>query len=227
MHPRIFPIAVLSSLLASLVLGVPLVAAQATSTDPLLGNPCSTLGAAVVGGGGGANNMVIVDNATGGDLQVRESIQINHIPSPSVAPVNCASAISGEPGPLSPTVDRVACTGCQTFAVALQIDLIGRNVTTFGPRNVANAQNLHCSQCLTNAIAIQSVYQVDDPTQVPPEVSSLTQAVDTEVHAIQATPGVSPQAAGARIAAVVARYPQFVPGLNIQRSDAVDPTPSP
>src|SRR5438067_406862 len=100
MHPRIVPIAVLSVLVASLMLGAPLVAAQAASTDPLLGSPCSTLGAAVVAGGGGANNMVVVDNATGGDLQVRESIQINHIPSPTVAPVNCASATSGATGPL-------------------------------------------------------------------------------------------------------------------------------
>jgi hypothetical protein len=107
--------------------------------------------------GGGGRNIVLVFNNQNGNVQIRGAVQLNRIPAPAVAPVNLAMATS-------------SCVGCQTLAVALQIDLVGRNVQVFGPQNAAIATNGGCTGCITMAYALQAVVQVDDPTKVPPEV---------------------------------------------------------
>jgi hypothetical protein len=205
-------------------------AAQAApAADPApLGNPCSSVAPPSATGGGGANNMVIVHNPTGGDLRVRGSVQLNHVPGPNVGNVNCAAALSGGPlAPLSgpqavpaPVVSRPACTGCQTLAVALQIDLISRSATQVTPRNVANAQNVRCTQCATVAIAMQYVIQVDDPTQLPPDADALARSMDQQLRQLQVGNGVTTAEAVARILAVRDQFQSLATSLMFQQSDA-------
>ena len=136
--------------------------------------------------------------------------------------------MNGSFGPLAPAHPHaVACVGCQSFAVALQIDLIGRTASTVAPRNIAKAQNVRCQSCLATAIALQSVMGVDDPTQVPPDVNALANDLNAELRQLQIARGLTPQAAAERILAVVSRYQQLAQTLSVQRSDATDPTPTP
>src|SRR5919202_2567593 len=60
-----------------------------------VGNPCASPPPVAGTGGGGANNIVIVHNPTRGDLQVRGSVQLNHVLRPTVGNVNCAAAPGG------------------------------------------------------------------------------------------------------------------------------------
>ena len=123
--------------------------------------------------GGGSNNIVKVQNKTDNRLRVKAKIQLNHIPGDNVQPVNYAQAIG-------------SCTNCQTFAVALQIDLRSRTATTVAPQNAAVALNVKCTGCTTVADAYQYVVPVDDPTQVPDNVRDLINQMQQQLNALSA-----------------------------------------
>src|SRR2546421_3823146 len=95
---------------------------------------------------GSAQNIVQLVNTTDSKLLVAGKVQLNTTDSSVVEPVNAAIAYS-------------SCNGCQTLAVALQINLMESNVTTFQPQNVALAVNYQCFHCITIADAIQ--YNLD------------------------------------------------------------------
>ena len=69
----------------------------------------------------------MVQDKTDNRLRVKAKIQLNHIPDNTVQPVNYAQAIG-------------SCIDCQTFAVALQINLRSRTVITV-------ALNVKCTRC--------------------------------------------------------------------------------
>ena len=194
--------------------------ASGAAAPDLVGNPCARPASTAATGGGGANNMVIVHNPTGGDLQVRGSVQINHVLGPTVGNVNCAAALSGAPGAPSPNVTTLMCVGCQTVAVALQIDLISRSATRITPLNVAKAQNVLCDMCATVAIAMQYVIQVDDPAQVPPDAAALVGSMDDQLRELQTSRTLTPDEAAARIIAVRDQFQTLATSLTFQRSDA-------
>src|SRR5689334_19016047 len=101
----------LKNWLRVLLLGLLLfVAVPATQAQP-----ASNTGAAFAqyNGGGGGKNIVTQINRTDNRLRIKGNIQLNRIPGPNVEPINLAFAGS-------------SCTGCQTYAVALQINLISR-----------------------------------------------------------------------------------------------------
>jgi hypothetical protein len=187
---------------------------------PDSGNPCPNLVPGSASGGGGANNMVIVHNPSGGDLQVRGSVQLNHVPGPRVGNVNCAAALSGAPGAFVPTVTSPMCVGCQTVAVALQIDLISRSASQITPRNVANAQNVRCQQCAAVAIAMQYVIQVDDPGQVPPDAAALAASMDDQLRQLQSNHTLTTGEVAARIISVRDQFVSLATSLTFDRSDA-------
>jgi hypothetical protein len=196
-------------------------AQSAPGAAPLdVGNPCATPASAAATGGGGANNIVIVHNPTGGDLQVRGSVQINHVLGPTVGNVNCAAALSGAPRAPNPNVTTVMCVGCQTVAVALQINLISRSATRVTPTNVAHAQNSRCNMCATVALAMQYVIQVDDPAQIPPDAAALVSSMDDEFQQLQTSHTLTPDEAAARIIAVRDQFQTLATSLTFQRSDA-------
>ncbi len=207
-----------ASCLTLLIAFTPYTASAQTVAAPapdLTGNACATDEAPLVQGGGG-HNVVIVHNPNGADLVLRTSIDVNHIPGPSVAPLNCAAALNGSTGPL----DTLACTGCQSIAVALQLNIIGRDVPRFGPRNVANAQNLRCDGCKAVAIAIQDTVQVDDPSQVPPRHDALVEAVGRKTDELHLAQGVSADEAAQHVLSALEDFNDLLADLDVQRSDA-------
>ena len=198
--------------------------AQAASAAPaadLVADPCLAVTSGIPGGGG-AHNTVFLHNATGGDLQVRGSVQLNQILAASVGPVNCAAALNGQTGQLTLPSPSTACTGCASLAVALQIDLVERQATREDPRNVALAQNLRCQSCGAVAVAIQYVLPVDDPTQVPSDVSSLSRSMDQELSQLQSERDLTATEAADRAIAVIQQFNELASSLDFQRSDAAN-----
>lgn len=163
------------------------------------------------GGGGGGKNVVLLKNGNDNRLRVKGSVQFNRIPGPTVQPENLAIA-------------RASCTDCQTFSVALQINLISKSAAYVSPRNAAVAVNSACTRCRTIARAVQYTYSVDDPTQVPREVTELVRSFDRELKAIHAEQNnLSAAEAEARIDGVVARFQQFASSLTDARDEQTEP----
>lgn len=162
------------------------------------------------GGGGGKNNVRIV-NRQNSRLRVKGNVQLNQIPGPTVEPINLAYAYG-------------SCTDCQTFAVALQINLISRNTTRVTPENAAIAVNVDCTRCHTVAHAYQYVYSVDDPMQVPQEVNDLIKELDRELRAIHSDNSLTLADAEARIAAVIKRFTALASSLRETRDEEVERT---
>jgi hypothetical protein len=184
----------------------------------LLSNPCSTADLAQVHGGGGSHE-VRVHNPNGGDLAVRTSLDVNHIHGPSAAPLNCAAALNGNTG----AVDGFACVGCQSIAVALQINVIGRDTPRFGPRNVATARNVRCDGCVAIAIAIQHTVQVEDTDQLPQRSDTLRRAIDRKAFELHSNHGLSAEEAAAQVIDVLNQFNDLVTQIDVQRSEAVSP----
>lgn len=213
LRSAVWPLAA-AGLAAGLFLGAAPAAAQATG----IANPCPINVPQL--GGGGASNIVVVHNATGGDLRIRGKVQLNRIPGPTVSPTNCAAVFNGG-ALLDPLLDQTACVGCQTFAIALQIDLIGTDVRRFAPVNFASARNIRCDQCLAVAVAMQFVRQVDDPTQLPPDLDELVRQMDRELIDLQSNHSLTPQQAADQAIDVVQQFKQLTDQLDVQRNDAV------
>jgi|SRR5215212_4272029 len=116
-------------------------------------------------------NVVTVVNRSDNRMLVRGNVDVNRIPGDQAAPVNYAAAVA-------------SCTDCQTFAVALQIDLISMTANVVAPENTALALNVGCTRCRTLAYAIQFVVQVDDPTVVPDDVDAATKEMEKELRDI-------------------------------------------
>jgi hypothetical protein len=172
-------------------------------------------------GGGGASNEVLLYNAAGGDLQVRGMAQLNQIPGPIVGPLNCALVQNGVLAAPQLSVQTAGCTGCQSYAVALQINLYSRGASSVTPANVARAQNLQCTQCLAESEAFQYNLAVDDPTQVPADVGALIREFNDQLRALQTGRGLSAQAAAAQIDQIIAQFQELATALNQQRSLAI------
>lgn len=64
---------------------------------------------------GGPSNIVIATNQVDGQLVVRGNAKVSRVPGNVAAPVNFAMAQAN------------TCTGCQTIAVALQIDVASKD----------------------------------------------------------------------------------------------------
>jgi len=157
-------------------------------------------------GGAGGKNVVKVINQQDNELKVDGSIQVNHIPGANVAPVNYAYAYS-------------SCTDCQTFAVALQINLISKTATSIRPQNTAIALNYQCTRCDTVAQALQYSYQVDDPNKLPNNVASLVKDMNDQLKDLRQGHNLTAAQAESRITAVVAQFKGLAQSLNNQRKE--------
>jgi len=157
-------------------------------------------------GGAGGKNVVKAINQQDNELKVDGSIQVNHISGDSVAPVNYAYAYS-------------SCTDCQTFAVALQINLISKTATSIRPQNTAIALNYQCTRCDTVAQALQYTYQVDDPSKLPTNVASLVKDMNDQLKDLRQEHNLTATQAESRITAVVAQFKGLAQSLNTQRKE--------
>jgi hypothetical protein len=206
--------------------GTPEPAIEATQTPtaaPATATPSGTADAAQASGaevettyaeyrgGGGGRNIVRVNNRVDNRLTVKGSIQLNTINSPTVAPGNLAYAYA-------------SCVDCQTFAIALQINLIPRNANYVAPENAAVAVNVECTRCYTVARAIQYTYSVDDPNQVPQEVRDLINEMDRELKSMRNSRDLTAAEAEERINAVIERFRTLAESLNDQRDVATEQT---
>jgi hypothetical protein len=163
-------------------------------------------------GGAGANNIVMINNHKDGRLTVKGSIQLNRINAPSVAPINLARAYS-------------SCVDCETLAVAMQINLIGRGTNRAIPENAAVAINYECSGCRTIAVAFQYTLSVDDPMQTPKDVRDLVKQLDGELGDIARHPSTLADAIE-RVNAVIEEYAALAASLDERRDEATaDTTP--
>jgi hypothetical protein len=171
--------------------------------------------------GGGGSNQVLLYNATGGSLRVRGMAQLNQIPGPTVGPLNCALTQNGVLAAPQLALRTVGCTDCQSYAVALQINLYSRAATSVTPVNVAQAQNFQCVQCVAESEALQYNLQVDDPTQMPADVAALIREFNDQLRVLQTSRDVSPQAAATQIDQIIAQFQELATALNQQRSLAI------
>jgi hypothetical protein len=194
-------------------------AAAATSpsatTEPADG---SDLGFKLNGAGG--KNIVKITNKTDNRLIVRGRVDFNRIPAPKVAPVNAAIAVA-------------SCTGCHTYAVALQINLYQRGASVVAPQNGAVAVNAGCSHCVTVSRAVQYAIPVDDISTVPRDVRDLAKALDKELKGIEGvydTSEMTAYQADARILHVIDEFTTYANRLLNERRLATvsnSPTPAP
>ncbi len=157
-------------------------------------------------GGAGGKNVVKVINQQDNGLKVDGSIQVNHIPGDNVAPVNYAYAYS-------------SCADCQTFAVALQINLISKTATSIRPQNTAIALNYQCTRCDTVAQALQYTYQVDDPNKLPNNVASLVKDMNDQLKDLRQEHKLTAAQAESRITAVIAQFKGLAQNLNTQHKE--------
>src|SRR5256714_2149173 len=190
-------------------------AATATPSGPADG---SDVGFKLNGAGG--KIIVKITNKTDHRLIVRGRVDFNRIPAPRIAPVNAAIAVG-------------SCVGCQTYAVALQINLYQRGASLVAPQNGAVAVNAACSSCVTVARAVQYSIPVDDLATVPNDVRELAKALDKELKGIEGvydTSTFNVYQANARINAVVGEFKTLAIGLLDQyrvETAANSPSPSP
>lgn len=154
----------------------------------------------------GGRNIVTVVNRTDNRLRMRGNIQLSRSLGSTAEPVNFAGAYS-------------SCTDCQTIAVALQIALISTHATVIAPRNSAVAINFSCTRCVSVARAIQYVVQVDDPHEVPNDVSELMREMNRELRSIASDRSVTLAQAEARIEAVISRFHVAASSLYEQRDE--------
>ena len=171
--------------------------------------PSSSSTPALVGEAG-AKNIVQVSNNQDRTLRAAGRVQLNQVPAPKVGPVNIADATS-------------SCVDCQTLAVALQINLIGRPAV-FTPQNAAVAVNGGCLRCHTVAVAYQYNIRVDDPGQVPPEVMQLVAQMKQELAALGQHSTLAEAEASAD--AVIAQYQDLAGSLIKARQEATAASPA-
>ena len=217
--------AAVAVLLAGLSVGGGAVAARhvpakpvaVTSASPTATANTSSTTATTTTGGASPKNLVQVVNQANGRLRVDGRVQFNQITGDVVAPVNLADAIG-------------SCTGCQTMAVALQVNLFDRTANVFTPSNVAVAANGGCTGCTTVARAVQYNIGVDDPHAVPDRVRLLVAQMQQTLATLTAS-SASLADAEARVDAVIAQFQDLAAYLSNQRQAATDggvsPSPSP
>ncbi|MEA2531903.1 MAG: putative peptide zinc metalloprotease protein [Thermomicrobiales bacterium] len=159
----------------------------------------------------GAGNIVHNKNHKDGRLRVRGRVQLNRITGQTVAPVNSAYAYS-------------SCTECQTLAVAMQINLIGRDAKQVAPKNEAVAVNWECNRCVTVAVALQYVYSVDDPHEVPRDVDRLIKQMNRELKSVAKDKDATLSEAIKRINGVITQFQELATSLDDDRDAATAAT---
>jgi hypothetical protein len=148
---------------------------------------------------GGPRNQVHLLNQQDGSFLARASIRLSEVGSDAVTSQNTAIA-------------EARCTDCQTLAIALQIVLYKRGASNVQPVNVAIAENVGCTRCITIARAIQYAIPVDDPTAVPSDVRQLVSDMQRELNyfaSVHTLAELDPQQAQARLDAVMAQYAEL------------------
>jgi hypothetical protein len=163
------------------------------------------------GFGTGGRNVVMIRNHSDGHMRVRGRIRLVQIDGPNAAPLNGAFVFA-------------ACTDCQSFGVALEIVLVSPTTTNVAPVNRAIAHNDYCTRCVTVARALQYVYTVDDPHDVPANVRRLLSEMEREIRDVGRDRDIGAGDANARINGVIAQFTDLATSLNDQADQTEDVT---
>lgn len=158
-------------------------------------------------GYGGPHNVVKLVNRQDDRLRVKGNIQLNRIRGDTVAPANVAIA-------------GASCSDCETFSIALQLNLIQENWQTFVPENAAVAANAGCTRCHTVAYALQYLIPVDDPSEVPRNVDSLVRELDQELNRIHSDRSLTLEMAEQRLVAIVIAFSDLAMNLVADRQQS-------
>lgn len=161
--------------------------------------------------GGGGRNDIRVINKDDNQLRVDGRIQINHINDANATPYNSAFAYS-------------SCTNCQTFAVALQINLISSNATNVSPKNYGVALNYKCTGCTTVADAIQYNITVNDPNQVARDERKLIKDMSDQLKDLRHEHNLSVSDVQSRIDSVIAQFKTLADSVKESQQKQTDQT---
>ena len=182
---------------------------------------------------GAPQNVVQIVNKSPKKLRMRSNIQLNRISGDSVTPLNAAVAVGQD------------CTGCQTIAVALQIDLYKQGAHVVSPENYSVALNLSCTSCVTISHAIQYAIPVTDPENDDQQgdnegdhqgadARKLLKRMQKELDDIAKTNDITADQAEGRIRVVLAEFRTLANAMleDLKRADQTDspnasPLPSP
>jgi len=162
----------------------------------------------------GPKNIVQVQNSTDGQLIVRSRMQLGRVPAPQVGPVNIAEAVN------------TCSQGCDTLAVALQINMVNSDAAVFTPQNAAVAVNAACTGCHAVALAIQYNIGSEDPIRVQPEVDRFVASMKQELAHIDSS-ATSLSDAENEVEGVLAQYQDLVVYLSVQRNESTTPPAAP
>jgi hypothetical protein len=169
-------------------------------------------------------NVVEILNKTPGKLRMRASVQFNRIKGDTITPLNAAVAVGQD------------CTGCQTIAIALQLNLYRQGAHVVAPENYSVALNVKCTGCITISHAIQYSLPVADPEDDNDDrdrqgdAKSLMKRMQKELDAIAKTKGITADQAEQRIEGVLAEFRALASSMqqDLKRTDQEDsPSPSP
>ena len=147
------------------------------------------------------NNTVRVSNHENYELEVRGRVQENRPGAHTADLSNTASAYS-------------SCTGCSTFAVALQVNYISPNAVGDNFNNYANAVNDNCDRCNTSAVAIQYNVVTSDWRRASLRVSGLVAKMNWELAAIRFNWHETLSQAQASISAIIAQFQDLLPSAS-------------
>ena len=153
----------------------------------------------------------MIRNHSDGQLRVRGRIRLVQIDGPDAAPVNGSYVLA-------------SCTDCQSFGIALEIVLVSPNTTHVVPQNHAIARNDQCTRCVTVARALQYVYTVDDPNDVPRNVRDLLNDMEKEIRDVGQDRNIGAGDANDRINAVIDQFKELAASLNDQGDQTEDTT---
>jgi hypothetical protein len=208
---------IIAGVAAAVVLGGLGVAAETGTLSSLTGSPSPSPSAtssasaiALPDANAGGKNIVQVINRTDGSLKVDGRVQFNRISAPNAGPANIAMGYS-------------QCHQCQTYAVALQINLISTSSNNVQPQNAATAVNVLCDGCLTISRAIQYNISVNDPNNVPPEIDQLVAQMKAELAQVKASSS-SVSEADAKFDAIIAQFRSLAAYLKDSRQEQTAPT---
>lgn len=158
---------------------------------------------------GPRNNIVEVVNETNNAMIFRGKIQVNTINGGTVDPGNLAAAYS-------------SCTGCNSLAVALQLNLVEGSPDTVAPENVAVALNEDCTKCYSWADAYQSTISVDDAEDIAEDIEDDVYRLNRKLHRIARMRNLSAAEVQARAEAVIAEFKALVAEIDADADDDRD-----
>lgn len=166
--------------------------------------------------GGPSNNVKVQNQCSDTHVVGRAKTEYNDIPGQTIKPSNLAEATStGQ--------------GCQTIAIAAQVNTYQIGATNVSPANAAVAVNAQCTNCRTFAIACQYTIPVDDENNPPAAIkqgfSELTRLLNDAID--NASSAQDAAAKGLAACQALKEFAQYLMVTQDVKDDSGQPTLTP